>query len=83
MDKTLIIYDTEGKIWLSITGSYTIPNGIPYIEVVVPEGKRVVGVDMNAVPRTAIFEDLPETETKTLRNDIDALYAAVDFLLGV
>ena len=64
--KTLVIYDNKGTIFYTITGSYAIPNGgIQYIEVEIPNGKRIISVDVtdnnNPMP---IFEDIPKSETE-------------------
>ncbi|MFG3612365.1 hypothetical protein [Rummeliibacillus stabekisii] len=74
MDKTLIIHDETGYVIQQITGSYRVPQGISYIEVEVPEGKRVVsdiGVDVSVTPHQAILEDLPLSETEQLKNKVE------------
>lgn len=71
-DKTLIIYDLNGTIIGSpITGFYQVPNGVPYIEVVIPSGKYVVSV--NVETKEPILEDIPPTETEILGNKISNL----------
>lgn len=64
--KTLVIYDNKGTIFYAVTGDYVIPDGgIQYIEVEVPQDKRIVSVDVtdnnNPMP---IFEDIPKSETE-------------------
>lgn len=54
---TLVLYDAEGYVFHTITGSFREPVGIPYIIVEVPEGKRVAAVDTEN-DNTPIFEDL-------------------------
>jgi hypothetical protein len=65
---TLVIYDNTGKIWVIMSGSYTIPDGLSYLEVEVPEGKKVVGVNVSVAPNVPIFEDFPVPVVKTLED---------------
>lgn len=72
MEKTLIIYDLNGTvIGNPTTGFYKIPNGVPYIEVVIPEGKRVIGV--NVETQEAILEDIPLSEIEILTDKVGTL----------
>lgn len=71
-NKTLVIYDLDGTIITNpITGHYDIPNGIPYIEVVIPKGKQIIGV--NVETKEAILENIPLTEIEELENKISIL----------
>lgn len=73
-NKTLVIYDLNGSIIGSpITGFYKVPNGVPYIEIVVPNGKYVIGVNIET--KEPIFDDIPLSETELLSNKIDILEA--------
>ena len=64
---TLVIYDNLGNIFSMVTGDYSTPQGgIQFIEVSVPEGKRVVGVDVTSTPHKSILEDIPPSEFQTL-----------------
>lgn len=68
--KTLIIYDSQGYIITSITGSYRVPTGIPYLEVEIPVGKQVksgIGVDVSVTPHEIILEDIPPSEMELLK----------------
>src|SRR5690606_5152878 len=65
---TLIIYDNEGYI-LSVRSGEPAPRepvGVPFLWTEVPEGKRVVGVDVSVTPHQPIFEDIPPSETEIL-----------------
>lgn len=65
---TLIIYDNDGQIFSQVTGGYLVPRGgIQFLEIEVPEGKRVAGIDVSITPHQAIFEDSPPTEIEQLR----------------
>lgn len=72
--KTLIIYDNQGYIISSITGSYRVPTGVPYLEVTIPEGKQIkytngIGVDVSASPHQVILEDIPPSEMELLKTE--------------
>jgi hypothetical protein len=78
--KTLIIYDTTGKIWSNITGNYEVPVGIPFLEVDIPEGKYPVAVDVSVTPNQVIYAEYHKSDEL---NRIELLEAAFnDFLLG-
>lgn len=76
--KTLIIYDTQGYILSNIAGSYRVPNGVPFLETEIPEGKRIkyvdgVGVDVsssNPKEHFVILEDIPPSETEVLKQQM-------------
>lgn len=59
---TLIIYDEEGKIYYIATGNYTKPVGLQHLEVEIPEGKIITGVNVSITPHIAIFEDIPKSQ---------------------
>lgn len=65
---TLIIYDNNGKVFSQIAGNYLVPQGgVQFLEVAVPEGKRVAGVDVSVTPHQVALEDIPPTEIEKLR----------------
>ncbi|PYG86749.1 hypothetical protein LY28_02775 [Ruminiclostridium sufflavum DSM 19573] len=68
---TRIIYDTTGQIINQMQGSdlYT-PEGIPCLDVDIPEGRYVTGIDVSVTPNAAIFEDLPKSKTDLLQERI-------------
>lgn len=78
MDKTLIIYDETGCVIQQITGSYRVPQGIPYLEVDIPEGKQLkitegIGVDVSVIPHQVILENIPPTEVDVLKTQVSDL----------
>lgn len=88
---TLVIYDNQGQIFSQVTGNYLVPQGgVQYLEVDVPEGKRIVSVDVSATPNVPIFEDIPlskvemiESQVAKQQNLIDELTVQLgDALLG-
>lgn len=75
MTNTLVIYDTTGYIFQQITGSYRVPQGIPYLEVGIPEGKQIkytngIGVDVSVTPHQVILEDIPPSEIDQLKQTV-------------
>lgn len=79
--KTLIIYDNQGCIISNITGSYRVPQGVPFLEVEVPQGKRIkytggIGVDVSVTPHQVIFEDIPPSEIDVLKKENEELKAS-------
>lgn len=70
--KTLIIYDAKGYIISNITGSYRVPTGVPFLEIEIPQGKRIatidgIGVDVSVTPHQVILEDTPLDEIELLK----------------
>lgn len=79
--KTLIIYDDNGYVLSNITGSYRVPNGVPFLEVEIPTGKQIkytngIGVDVSKTPHVVILEDIPPTEIDVLKSENEALKAS-------
>lgn len=56
--ETLIIYDNEGKIFQSITGTFNVPNGLQYMIIEVPIGKRVSSIDVSGEEHSPVYENL-------------------------
>lgn len=84
---TLIIYDNTGHIFMTISGSYTMPQGgIQYLETIIPTGKLITGVNTSVTPNIPIYEDIPLTETELLKQRIEeqetALIELADLLGG-
>ncbi len=73
--KTLLIYDNNGRIYYQASGDYTLPQGLQYLEVEVPEGKYIAGVDVQN--KSAILEDLPVSQDQKNADDITNLQLAV------
>ncbi|HHY26615.1 MAG TPA: hypothetical protein GX523_07680 [Desulfitobacterium dehalogenans] len=65
---TLIIYDNQGQIFSQVTGNYLVPQGgVQFMEIEVPAGKIVSGVNVSVTPHQAILEDIPPSEIEKLR----------------
>lgn len=74
---TLIIYDNEGYIITTRSGQPAPkePIGVPFLWVVIPEGKQVkitdgIGVDTSVTPHEVILEDVPPTEMDELKQTV-------------
>jgi len=75
--KTIIIYDNSGKIYITQSGNYEIPQGgIQYIETEVPNGKCVKSVEVSVTPNVPVLEDIPKSEIEILKDTVDALVLA-------
>ena len=57
MEKALIIYDLNGTVWNVFFGLQTPPEGIPYIEVEIPEGANVSRIDIQNKNVIVSYED--------------------------
>lgn len=66
----LIIYDETGYIIFQATGNLREPIGVPFMWVEVPEGKRVVGVDVSGETHVPVFADLPKSEVQLLQEKV-------------
>lgn len=82
--KTLVIYDDKGYVYQQITGDYRIPVGIPFLEIEVPEGKRVAtenGINITVNPHQATFEDIPNYDLEIIKKHLTMIQETLDFLL--
>ncbi len=86
--KTLIIYDNEGYILTTRQGQPLPrePIGVPFLNVVIPDGKRIkttdgIGVDVSKTPHEVILEDIPPSELDIMKDKLQSTQDAVDFLI--
>lgn len=70
--KTLIIYDQDGYIFTQVAGDYRVPNGIPHLEVDIPEGKFLSAVDTSITPNVPIFTEGQKSETDAIKERLEA-----------
>lgn len=69
--KTLVIYDNSGYIYIQMSGAYIKPQGgINYLEVEIPDGKILKGIDTSVIPNIPIYEDIPITEIDILKQQL-------------
>ena len=66
---TLVVYDMTGYIIFQGCGDYREPIGIPFFWAEIPEGKRIVRIDVSGDTHVPIFEDLPKSEIQLLREE--------------
>lgn len=73
---TLIVHDNTGYIFSTISGDPLArePQGIPFLWVDIPEGKRIkitdgIGVDVSVTPHQVILEDIPPSEVDLLKEE--------------
>lgn len=83
MANTLIVYDEIGYILQQLTGDYYVPTGVPYLEVLIPDGKQLkftqgIGVDVSVTPHQVILEDIPPTEIEQVKKQNELLKHQVD-----
>lgn len=81
--KTLIIYDNSGRIWNHMSGAYDTPNGLPYLEIEIPEGKYPISVDVSGTEPSVVYADYPKSETAALKEQVDNLTVALAQIMGV
>ena len=67
---TLIIYDDTGFIISQMAGDVREPEGIPFMWVEIPQGKRLVGIDTTKEKHEPIFKDMPKSEVEILREQV-------------
>ena len=86
--KTLIIYDNEGFIISIRQGQPAprVPVGVPYLEVEIPQGKQIkvtdgIGVDVSVTPHELILEDTPPTEIDLMKQEVQVMQEAIDFMI--
>lgn len=70
----LVVYDNKGTVYFAGTG-FPEPEGIPFLNVEIPAGKRFVGVNVDVNPAEPIFEDIPKSELQILKEKVEALEA--------
>lgn len=70
---TMLFYDNDGIIHKEISGDYAKPNGgVQYLEIQIPDGKRVVSIDTSATPHVPVYEDLPIDPIEKLKSDVSS-----------
>jgi len=83
MENSLVIYDEEGFILSQMSGSVREPVGVPFIWVVVPEGKVLTGINVSGEVHVPIFTDIPKSETELLKEQVNNLTLAYAEMMGV
>lgn len=73
--KTMLIYDNAGTIWVSITGDYAKPDGLPYLETEIPEGYFAASV--NVETQEPILQAYPKSDMEKRMEELEAQVAAM------
>lgn len=75
--KTLVIYDETGYLISAHRGTteHRQPVGVPFLQVDIPEGKRIkiadgIAVDVSVTPHQVILEDIPPSEIEQLKQTV-------------
>ena len=86
MERTLIIYDDNATIYDTRRDDFIVPVGLQHLIVIVPEGKRITGVDVSGEEHVVIFEDIPKSEVEILREKLaqqeEALIELAEIIAG-
>lgn len=57
----MVIYDNKGTIYYCGMGM-DIPDGLPYMNVAIPDGKVLKQIDIEKHPHQPVFEDIPRPQ---------------------
>lgn len=69
----LVVYDSTGYIITQMSGDIREPQGIPFMRVEIPQGKRLVSIDTTKNPHEPVFEDFEPTEIELIKQDIQTI----------
>lgn len=76
--KTLVIFDSTGKIFYQASGDVVEPQGgIQFLWVEIPEGKYLSGIDMSGEEPKAILMYKPKSETDKLKDKVSLQDSAI------
>lgn len=68
----LVVYDKKGIIYYA-GNSLSNPEGIPFLNIEIPEGKILKSIDVSKEPHQPIFEDIPKSEMELLQDVVREL----------
>lgn len=71
----IVIYDNTGYIFLQGHGFPEPQGGVQFLNVEVPEGKKLSAINMNVTPHQPVFDDVPKGKLELLEEEIAALKA--------
>ncbi|BCK01398.1 hypothetical protein [Anaerocolumna chitinilytica] len=81
--KTLVIYDTTGRIIYQGSGDVLEPVGIPFLWLEIPTGKILKSIDTSKPIHTPLYEDVPKTEIDDVKEQLAAVQIALAEMMGV
>ena len=76
----LVVYDNTGFIYFSGTG-LPEPEGIPFLNVEVPDGMYLKSINTSVTPHEPVFEKYPKSEIEILKEENSQQQADLDYLL--
>ena len=79
--KTLVIYDEQGKVVFTNTNPDVKEGEFNPLIVTVPEGKMLIGVNIET--NEPIFADIPPSEIETLRGDLENAIVELSMLISM
>lgn len=77
----IVIYDNTGHIYYCAGGSIQEPVGLQFMKVTVPKDKILKSIDVSEEVHTPVFEDVPKSETDSLRAELESLNEIVNQLI--
>lgn len=79
----IVLYDTTGYIYNQYEGNIREPIGVPFMWVTIPEGKRLVSINVSTSPHTPVFEDYPLSEIEVLKEKTTSSEEAINELTNM
>ena len=70
----IVIYDNNGKIWYNGNGMGE-PDGLPFLNVEIPEGQFIESVDVSSEPHKPVFKSYPKSDMEILKEKVAELEA--------
>lgn len=70
----LVVYDKKGTIYYAGIG-YPQPEGIPFLNVEVPEGHYLDSIDVSQEPHKPVFKEYPKSDLDILKEKVAELEA--------
>lgn len=76
----LVVYDKKGTIYFSGSG-FPEPDGIPFLNIEIPEGHYFDGLDMSQEPPVPVFKECPKSELELMKEANEKQQADIDYLM--
>lgn len=70
----LVVYDKKGTIYYAGIG-YPQPEGIPFMNVEIPEGHYLDSIDVSQEPHKPVFKEYPKSDLDILKEKVAELEA--------
>lgn len=76
----LVVYDKKGTIYYAGVG-YPQPEGIPFLNIDIPDGKYLDSIDVTTVPNKPVFKEYPKSEFELMKEANEKQQADIDYLM--